>query len=90
MNWPKFEHIHCIGFDRKYLPILKMALDSNLVVWGKSSSFFDGFTTEFSWAGCQWAMDDFIEIIMGFTLVSGKIEPEALTAAMLGAKIETS
>lgn len=89
MPWPKFEHIHCIGFDKKYLPALKIALDFKVVVWGRSNGFCEGFTTYFSWAGCEWSVDEYSEIITGFRLISGEIEPETLTAAMLGAKIET-
>lgn len=87
MTWPKDEYIHCIGFDKKYLPVLKMALDSKLVVWGRSHGFAEAVSCEFKWAGCLWQMDEVSEYVTGFRLLEGTIEPEALTAAMLGAKI---
>lgn len=88
--WPKYEFISCYGFSKEILPLLKQAIDGKLVVWGRSSGYCAAFTTEFEWAGCTWSVDELNEFITSFTLVKGTPDPESLTVALLGGKIESS
>lgn len=87
--WPKDEYISCFGFEKKILPLLKRALDGEMVVWGRSNGFAGAFSTEFEWAGCRWSVDELNEYITSFTLTKGIPDPESLTVALLGGKIES-
>jgi hypothetical protein len=83
MAWPKDRFIRCDGFPESFLPVLKQALDGEMVVWGRSSGFCEAFSTEFSFAGCEWIIDELNEYVTGIRLKSGSIDAEALTAAIL-------
>lgn len=88
MSWPKYEKIGCVGFDRKYLPALERAMSTGLVDWGMNSSIYNSSIVYFSFAGYKWSLQSKEEIVMEICLEDGPLEPEVLTAAMLGAKIE--
>lgn len=90
MTWPKNRYISCIGFDRKYLPVIQQALDGKMVVWGRSHGFAEAISVEFSFAGCNWQLDEVSEYLTGIRLLEGKLTEEDLTAAILKGKIETS
>ena len=90
MSWPKNRYIRCTGFPQEFLPAIKTALDGKMVVWGRSSGFCEAFTTSFTFAGCEWEIDELNEYVEGIKLVNGNIDAEALTAAVLKGKIETS
>ena len=90
MAWPKDRYIRCQGFSEEFLPAIKIALDGKMVVWGRSRGFCAAFTTSFTFANCEWEIDELNEYVEGIKLVSGNIDAEALTAAVLTGKIETS
>lgn len=90
MSWPTERYIRCDGFSKEYLPIIKQALDGDMIVWGRSSGFCEAFTTYFSFAGCEWSIDEMSERVESIRLISGEFTEEDLTAAVLKGKIETS
>jgi hypothetical protein len=90
MTWPKDRYITCTGFSKELLPALRQALDGRMVIWGRSSGFAGAFSTEFTFAGCSWVLNEMNEYVEGFRLVSGNPTPEDLTVALLTGKIEVS
>jgi hypothetical protein len=91
MSWPKnINHVRCIGFDSKHLPVLKQALALDIIEWGKCDLFMDLGTARFTFAGCKWKFTEMAELIDTFELVKGTITEEDLTAAVLKGKIEAS
>lgn len=91
MAWPdKLSKVKCTGFDKKYLPVLKHAIDNDLIKWGECKLFIDLGTGEFTFAGCRWEMTEWSETITDIRLISGKIKEQDLTAAMLKGKLESS
>jgi hypothetical protein len=90
MSWPNERYISCTGFDRKYLPVIQRALDGKMVVWGRSHGFAEAVSVEFTFAGCHWQLDEVSEYVTGIRVLAGSFTEEDLTAALLGAKIETS
>jgi len=90
MTWPKDSHIACYGFSKDYLYAIKQAIDNKLVVWGRSSGICGAISCEFTWAECKWEIEELNEYVTGFKLLEGEIDPETLTAALLGPIIETS
>ena len=85
MSWPEAHKgtIACIGFDKKFLPVIQRAVDEKMVVWGKNHLFMDLGTAEFDWAGCTWEMTEMRECVTALRLVRGKPTSEDLTAAVL-------
>ncbi len=90
MAWPKHEYIDCIGFPRNYLPLVIRAIDERMVVWGRAMAFAESVSSSFIWAGCVWEVDEFSEYIASIRLVSGTLDSEALTAAILKGTIDNS
>jgi len=90
MTWSKNRYIRCQGFSEEFLPVIQQALDGKMVVWGRSRGFCEAVTTAFTFAGCEWEIDELNEYVESIKLVSGEIDAEALTVAVLKGKIETS
>jgi hypothetical protein len=86
----KDKYIRCTGFPRELLPAIIQGLDGKMVVWGRSRGCCAAFTTSFTFAGCEWEIDELNEYVEAIKLVSGNIDAEALTAAVLTGKIEVS
>jgi hypothetical protein len=84
MAWPdKLSQVRCYGFDKKYLPTLKRAIDEEMIEWGKCDLFIDLGTARFTFAGCEWEFEEMRETVTSFRLIKGTITPEDLTAAVL-------
>jgi len=84
MAWPSnLNHVSCIGFPKRYLPIVKRAMDEEMVVWGVCDLFMDMGRGRFTWAGIEWEITEMTETIVSIKLVKGELTGEDLTAAVL-------
>lgn len=91
MAWPdNLNYVDCVGFPKKWLPVIADAVNNQQVKWGKSDLFIDIGTARFEWAGCTWEMSEMRECVYTVSLIEGKPTEEDLTAAVLRGKIETS
>lgn len=85
MAWPKLEKVDCIGFSRILLPYIKAALEAKSVEWIEDTCklFMELGTGQFRWAGCVWELEEMAEWVTSIRLVSGHINNQDLTAAVL-------
>jgi hypothetical protein len=84
MAWPeKLSHVKCVGFHDKFLPAIKIAIDQDMVEWGRASMFAEACSAPFRWAGCEWEMHESSETIWLISLTKGTPSSEDLTAAIL-------
>jgi hypothetical protein len=91
MAWPsKINHVVCYDFPRSILPIIKMAIDQEMIVWGKCDLFMSYGTGQFTFADCLWELAEMNELVTSIRLLKGNPNSEDLTAAVLKGKIETS
>ncbi len=88
MAWPaKLNYVLCSGFDTKYLPLLKQAIETESIEWyGKPSVFAGSASGTFKWAGCNWEMEEHFETIHRLTMLEGILTEESLTFATLQLK----
>lgn len=81
------ENIRCIGFPRQILPILLFAIMNvnGEIGWDEDSikTFGNAAVGRFEWLGCCWELKEFVEVIHSIELISGKLDSEELTAAVL-------
>jgi len=84
MAWPKnINNVDCIGFPKNFLPILRKAIDRDMVTWGKGSMFAESCSAPFHWAGCEWELYEQSETVYKMVLKEGDLHTEDLTVAML-------
>ena len=91
MAWPiNLNHVHCEGFSRALLPAIKDAVESRQVVWTRDPSLFaESCHGWFSWAGCEWMLAEITELVVAIEHISGDLNSEDLTVAVLACKINT-
>jgi hypothetical protein len=65
------------------LPVLKRAIDEDMVKWGKAKLFIDLGTAPFEFAGCEWELTEMTEMVTSVSLLKGSPDSEDLTAAIL-------
>lgn len=90
MSWDNNSQISCTGFSELLLPALKQAISGGMVQWGRSTGFCGVFSTEFTFADCKWSIEELNEYVTGLILVSGHVDPTAVTAALLKGRINTA
>lgn len=84
MAWPSdLKRVKCNGFNPLILPIIKDAIDQDLVEWGKYNLFLDEGIGEFKWMSCNWRLTEIRELVLSVELLEGKIDNPDLTALVL-------
>ena len=89
--FPKPNFIHCEGFPRVLLSSIIFAIKNADVEWEVGSDIMgDRVIGRFAWYGCVWELEEVSEIVCRIQLISGSLDNEDLTVAILKGKIEAS
>jgi hypothetical protein len=84
MAWPDNSNgVNCYGFPKKFLPVIRKAIEEKMVTWGRASMFAEACCAPFEWAGCKWELHEDSEVVCMIFLKEGTLNSEDLTAAML-------
>ena len=85
MAWPKnLNKVGCHGFDRKYLPLIKKALEESKAKWIEVNTFAETCSATFELYGAQFSLLEIYEEVQEIGMAYGEtLDEKKLILAIL-------